>query len=85
MQAKESTLKLHFVGLGALCQVLEEEREKGFIGKDGVLNKEASCKEIVEFNSILLIYFEIVIKFGKWSYYSLSDGREVGQHFIQIL
>jgi hypothetical protein len=43
VQRKECPLKLLFVGLGALCQVLVEEREKGFIGKNGVLNKEASC------------------------------------------
>ncbi len=43
MQCEEGSLKLFFVGLGTLGKVHEEEGEKGFIGKDGVLNKEASC------------------------------------------
>ena len=43
MQGKECALKLGFVGLGTLCQVLVDERQKRFIGKHEVLNKEASC------------------------------------------
>ena len=55
MQTIEGVLELSFVGLRALCQVCVDEREKGIIGKEGVLNKEPSCKEVVEFNGILLI------------------------------